>query len=158
MSDQVLKQTLSIKIGEDDSAEEFTLRVPNPMDRARIGVREAAIRRQLDPMGSFVGVMVDDETFFLIRGMAILEVLLEKASATWPYTEVKNERGAELRVDINAFPPGKEDIIAEIGRRFGDELDRFHRERTGHRATVVSQTLGGGEYPGALQPVAAGAA
>lgn len=155
MSDQILKQTLSLTIGEGETAEEFTLRVPSPMDRARIGVREAAIRRQLDPMGSFVGVMVDDETFFLIRGMAILEVLLDKASVAWPYTEVKNDRGATVQVDINQFPPGKEDVIAEIGRRFADELDRFHRARTGHRAADVPQAVGGGDNPRPLQSVAA---
>lgn len=124
----VLNQTFALKVGEGDTAEEFVLRVPTPMDRARMGVREAGIRRMFDPTGGGWAGGLDDETFFLIKGFVILEVLLERSNVTWPFTEVKPERGEpELRVDFSNFPPGKEGVIGEVGRQFQDALDRFHR-------------------------------
>lgn len=159
MSDKVLNNTLTITIGPDDDREEFIFRVPTPMDKARLGVREAALRRALDPSGGGWALGVDDETFFLIRGMATMETLLDKASVTWPYTEFKPDRGdAELRVDCNAFPPGKEAAIAEIGRRFQEELDRFHGERVGRNQSGVTEAVAGGEPAGSLQSVAPRAA
>lgn len=158
MSDS-LKQVLTITVGEDSEKEEFTFRVPTPMDKARLGIREAAVRRSLDPMGGGAGWGIDDETFFLIKGMVALEVLLDKASVTWPYSEFKPERGpAELRVDINAFPAGKELVIAEIGRRFPEELDRFHRDRTGRQGPPAAETVEGSVDPRSLRPVASQAA
>ncbi len=158
MSD-TLKQTLTLTIGEDSEKEEFTFRVPTPMDKARLGVREASVRRSLDPMGGGAGWGIDDETFFLIKGMVALEVLLDKASVTWPYSEFKPERGAaELRVDIDAFPPGKELVISEIGRRFSEELDRFHRDRAERQRPAAAETVAGGQHPEALRSVESKAA
>jgi hypothetical protein len=129
----VLSQTLEIQVGEADAVESFTLRVPTPIDRVRMGVREAGIRRMFDPGGQGWAAGLDDEVFFMVKGMAVLETLLEKSSSQWPYTEFKPERGEpELRIDITKFPPGKEEVIAEVGRKFGDALARFHRERVGH--------------------------
>lgn len=127
MSD-VVKQVLTITVGEGDAAETFTLRVPTPLDRVRMGVREAGIRRMFDPTGQGWANGLDDETFFIVKGMSIMETLLEQSSSQWPFSEVKPERGeAELRVDINKFPAGKESVIAEVGRQFPDALERFHR-------------------------------
>lgn len=125
----VLDQTITLKIGEGDAVEEFVLRVPTPIDRARLGVREAGIRRTLDPASAGWAGGLDDETFYLVKGFAILEVLLEKSSATWPFTEVKPEKGEpSLHVDITKFPAGKDGVIMEVGRQFQEAVDRFHRD------------------------------
>lgn len=159
MSDKILHPTLTITLGEDEAKEDFIFRVPTPMEKARLGVREASIRRQLDPMSGGWVVGVDDDTFFLIRGMAAFEVLLEKSSATWPYSEFKPERGpAELRVDINLFPPGKEATITEVGRRFQEALDTFHRDGAGHSGSAVSETLASGVDSRPLRSVSSAAA
>lgn len=127
MSD-VLKQTITVTVGEGEGAESFVFRVPTPLDRVRMGVREAGIRRMFDPTGQGWANGLDDETFFIIRGMSVLETLLDQSSATWPFTEIKPDKGdPELRVDIAKFPPGKEQTIGEVGRQFQDALDRFHR-------------------------------
>lgn len=131
MSDQILKPTLTIKVGPDDAPEEFVLRVPTPFERSRIGVRESSIKRMMDPMGGGDSVNVDTETWFMVRGMAVLETLLEKASVTWPYSEVKDRKGdVTLVVDITKFPPGKEPVITEVGLQFQQALDRFHGRGT----------------------------
>lgn len=156
--DQVLSQTLRIIVGETDEqgnpvegAEEFILRVPTPIEKARLGVREASIRRTLDPMGAGWASGLDDDTFFLIRGMVILETLLEKANVRWPYSESKDGKGnAVLQVDITKFPPGKEASIQEVGREFQDALDRFHGERSGHKQPTVPQAVDGGSSSEAL--------
>lgn len=125
----VITQTLTVTIGEGETAEEFVFRVPTPLDRVRMGVREAGIRRTFDPSGQGWAAGLDDEVFFLVKGMAILEVLLERSNVQWPFSEVKPERGEpDLRVDITKFPAGKDSVIVEVGRRFQEALERFHRE------------------------------
>ena len=147
MADDILKPTLSIKVG----GEEFILRVPTPMERARIGVREASIRRSLDdPMAGGL-TFPDEETYFLIRGMAVLETLLEQSSAKWAWSEAKGANDQpKLVVKPDNFPPGKENVVAEVGRQFQETLDRFHRDRAEHTRPVVSETVDGGGNPGAL--------
>lgn len=149
MTDQMLKPTVKLTVGEGDSAEEFVLRVPSPLERARIGVREAAIRRSIDPMAD--SMSLDAEIFFLIKGMAILEALLDKANVTWPFSETKNDKGEPtLSVDITKFPPGKEHVIEGVGLQFEEALDRFHREGTGHAHAAVPKAVDGGVDPGSL--------
>lgn len=143
MSDQVLKPTFTIKVGEGEHAEEFVLRVPTPMERARLGVREAALRRMLDPAVAVDSSQLDPDTWCLVRGMVVLEQLLEKANVKWPYTEGS---GAELAVIISNFPPGKEDILMGVGAQFQDALDRFHSERAGHSRSAVSEDVDGGQH------------
>lgn len=136
-----MKPTLTIKVGED----EFVLRVPSVMDKARIGMSEASLRRSLDPAGIGFGP-IDDDTYCLIRGMAVLTSLLDQSSAKWVWTRRDNK----LVVDPEQFPAGKEDVVAEVGRQFQDALDRFHGKGVGHAAAPVSEAVDGVGNPGAL--------
>lgn len=150
MSDQVLKPTFTITIGEGEHAEEFVLRVPTPMERARLGVREAAVRRMLDPV-AVDATQLDPDTWCLVRGMVVLEQLLEKANVKWPYSEVQNAKGEpELMVVINNFPSGKEPVLMEVGAQFQDALDRFHSDRVKHSRSSVSEDVAGRHHTGAL--------
>jgi len=115
------------------------------MERARLGVREAAVRRMLDPTVAVDTNQLDAETWCLVRGMVVLEQLLEKANVTWPYTEGRNAAGEpDLVVLIANFPPGKEPVLMEVGAQFQTALDRFHREGAGHKKPAVSEAMAGG--------------
>lgn len=145
MADDVLKPTFSIKV-EDN---EFIFRVPTPLEKAKLGSREAAIRRSLDGFGSAYGL--DEDTFCLVRGMAVLELFLDKTNARWVYTETKPEKGpAKVVVDIEAFPPGTETIITEVGREFQAGLDKFHGRGAGSVGSAVDETVESGVDTGAL--------
>lgn len=138
MPSEIVKPTFTIKTGEGDDAVEFELRVPSPLEKAKIGVRAAAIRRSFDPTGMVSSENLDGETFFLIQGMAILETLLERSDAKWVWTEFKPDRGdPQLIVDVTKFPEGKETIVAEVGLKFQESLDRFHRDRAEHTGPAV---------------------
>jgi hypothetical protein len=145
----VLNPTLTVKAG----GHEFIFRVPSPLDKARQGSREASIRRQVDPTGSGWADGYDVETFYLIRGMAVLELFLVKSDARWVFTELptsKDGPAGGVRVDINAFPPGKEDVISEVGREFQPALDRFHGRGPGSTEPALAKVVEGGVDTGAL--------
>lgn len=142
MADDHLKPTVSVKV-ED---EEFVFRVPSPMDKAKVGIREASIRRELDPASNGWAMGLDDETFFLIRGLALMDVLLEEANVKWPY----KQEGGSIRVDIHNLPVGKETVIAEVGRQFQDALDRFHGRGVGHTQPDIPEDVAGSGDTGTL--------
>lgn len=149
----IVNPTFDVTAGEGDEATTFTFRVPTPLDKAKIGIREASIRRQLDPVGGGWAIGLDDETFFLIRGMALLEVLLTQADARWPFDDsapAGKNASAEVRVNIEKFPAGKETIIAEVGRQFQDALDRFHGRGVEHSHPDVPEVVAGSVDPKAL--------
>lgn len=150
---EILKPTLTINAGGED----FIFRVPSPLDKAKQGAREAAIRRTIDPTGAGWADGYDLDTFYLIRGMSVLELFLEKSDAKWVFTEVpasKDGPAGGVRVDITMFPPGKEEVITEVGREFQPALDRFHGRGIEPGRPTVSETVAGGGDPGASQPVA----
>src|SRR5689334_11354997 len=143
-----LKPTLTIKAGGHD----FIFRVPSPLDKARLGAREASIRRQIDPTGSGWADGYDLETFYLIRGMAVMELFLQQSDAKWAFAELpagQDGPAGGVRVDINAFPAGKEDVIAEVGREFQSALDRFHGRGAGSGEPAVSEAVACVGDPGA---------
>lgn len=145
----ILKPTFTIKTV--DPAHEFIFRVPTPLDKARQGARETAIRRFIDPTGSGWGDGLDTETFFLIRGMAVLELFLDKTDAKWVYTETPAVKGeAKVHVDISQFPAGTEDLITEVGRNFQAGLDTFHGRGLGPQKPVVPEIVAGGVDTGSL--------
>jgi hypothetical protein len=148
MAADILKPTFSIKT----NGHEFIFRVPTPLDKARQGAREAAIRRAIDPTGAGWADGYDLETFYLVRGMAVLELFLDKSDAKWVYTESsKDKKGAsEIAVDITNFPPGTEDVITEVGRQFQAGLDTFHGRGVGPAEPPVSEAVESGESAGAL--------
>lgn len=121
------------------------MRVPTPLERARLGVREAAVRRMLDPTIAVDTNQLDAETWCLVRGMVVLEQLLEKANVKWPYTEGRNAAGEpDVMVVIGNFPAGKEPVLMEVGAQFQGALDRFHREGTERPQSAVSEAMAGG--------------
>ena len=147
MSD-VLNPTFTVKAG----GFEFIFRVPTPLDKARLGTREASIRRIIDPTSSGWADGLDEGTFYLIRGMAVLEQFLEKSDAKWAFSESSRTPNgpAEVRVDITRFPAGTEEVITEVGREFQAALDRFHVRGAVHSKPAVPEAVAGGVDPVAL--------
>jgi hypothetical protein len=145
----ILKPTVSVKA----QGQEFIFRVPSPLEKARLGAREASIRKLLDPTGQGWADGYDLDTFYLIRGMAVLELFLDKSDAKWVFTEApasKDGPAGRVYVDINAFPPGKEDVISEVGREFQPALDRFHGRGVGSTEPAPAEAVAGGVDLGAL--------
>ena len=147
MSD-VVKPTFTVKAGEF----EFVFRVPTPLDKARQGSREAAIRRTIDPTGVGWADGLDVPTFYLIRGMAVMELFLEKSDAKWAFSETPaTKKGpAEVRVEITKFPPGTENIIQEVGENFQAGLDTFHGRGIESSGPDIQKTVESGVDTGAL--------
>lgn len=150
MSDSILKPTFTLKAGGN----EFVFRVPTPLDKVRQGAREAAIRRFVDPTGGGWPDGLDVETFYTIRGMAVLELFLDKTDARWVYSEAKDAAKGAVLVDIATLPPGKEDVIAEVGRGFQAGLDKFHGRGAEHTDPDISKNVAGGLDTGTLRPLA----
>jgi hypothetical protein len=147
MAADVLKPTFSIKV----EGHEFVFRVPTPLEKARQGARETAIRRIIDPTSAGWADGLDEATFCLIRGMAVLELFLDKTDARWVYTETAADKGpVKVVVDITAFPPGTETIITEVGREFQAGLDKFHGRGPGPVEPVMDEAVESGVNTGAL--------
>jgi hypothetical protein len=150
----ILNPTFSIKTAAGPN--EFIFRVPTPLDKARQGARETAIRRIVDPTSVGWADGLDADTFYIIRGMTVLELFLEKTDAKWVYTETpKDKAGAGgVYIDITRFPPGTEDVIMEVGRSFQAGLDKFHGRGAGSEQPPVPEVVASGVDTEALRPVA----
>ena len=118
MSD-VLNPTFTVKAG----GFEFIFRVPTPLDKARLGTREASIRRIIDPTSSGWADGLDEGTFYLIRGMAVLEQFLEKSDAKWAFSESSRTFGppsmwSQSQRRANTCPTGpwgSQEVRADAG-------------------------------------------
>jgi hypothetical protein len=148
----ILKPTFTVKTTAGPN--EFIFRVPTPLDKARLGARELSIRRVIDPIGQGWADGLDAESFYLIRGMAVLELFLDKTDAKWVYTETPKDKGGGVAVDITNFPPGTEDVITEVGRGFQPGLDKFHGRGVGSEQPPVPEAVAGSVDTEALRSVA----
>ena len=102
----ILKPTVSVKAQDH----EFIFRVPSPLEKARLGAREASIRKMIDPTGSGWADGYDLDTFYLIRGMAVLELFLDRSDAKWVFTEApasKDGPAGRVYVDITRSRPAR---------------------------------------------------
>jgi hypothetical protein len=117
----ILNQTIELSSG----GHKFVFAVPTPVERARLGLREAGLRRQFDPASGGWPDGMDMDTFNLIRGFAVLQLYLRQTDAEWVYTAT--DKGEPI-VDIDKFPAGKDSVIIELGQEFLPALARFHGE------------------------------
>jgi len=118
----ILTNTIKVTVEKED----FEFRVPSPKDYARMGVVAGAIRRSYDPQGVGSEYSVDDFTATVVRAMAIMAVCLEKSTAKWAFSEVKDRNGdVKVIVDPEAFPPQATKIIVQIPFKFDEEVSRF---------------------------------
>lgn len=119
MTAEVLTNTITVRHGSD----EFTFRVPSPMEMASIGVRARALRMRADPVGGGSEWGLDELTSLIYRGCALFELLLVKATVEWPYTQTK--QGPV--VDATKFPAAETLTLPEVYGGFEEQLATFHR-------------------------------
>lgn len=118
----ILDNFVTVKVGEDT----FEFRLPSPLDMAKIGMVATAIRRESDPSGLGYEDGLDFNSAILIRAMATMVVLLERSSAKWPFSEVRDAKGAAtVGVDYKKFPPKSALILPEIYDKLQEEVTRF---------------------------------
>lgn len=122
MTSNVLTNTITVRVEDED----FEFRIPSPMDVAKIGSVAAGIRRKFDPEGIGYEDGLDINTIILVRAMATMEVLLEKSTAKWAFSETKDARGqVSVAVDSSKFPPTATGMLYEIYNKFQEEVTRF---------------------------------
>jgi hypothetical protein len=147
----ILTDTLSVKGSKDNAffnkeTDEFTFKIPSPRDQNRVKTRALALRRQDDPTGPGWEEGLDWLTINSYRGMAAMEVLLEKASVPWAFTA---DSAGQMICDSSKFPRTlATEYFAEVWVRFGQELDTFRNGRIGDGQPTGDQALAGGTGTG----------
>lgn len=140
MVNGVLDNSVTITVDGKD----FQFRVPSPLDTARIGMVSASIRRRLDPDGVGSEEALDPSTALVIRGMAMMEVLLEKSSATWAFSEVKDAKGVtKIAVDAGKFPPAATALLPAIYMEAQDAIARFLNPGAGDGIAPSAESVAG---------------
>lgn len=115
-----LTQT-TIEVVSDE--ETFVFRIPSVREFARVGTRSHALRAADSPTTNGSEWGLDPMTADLYRGMALFEVLLERADCkdNWPFTEVDGKP----RVDSSKFPPQVTFTVIDVQRRFDEAYRKF---------------------------------
>ena len=115
----ILTDTLTIKVNND----EFVFKIPSPREQNKVKLRAAALRRQDDPTSYGFEEGLDWISINSYRGMALMEMLLQKSSATWAFTPGDN---GVMVCDSAKFPNtiGYE-TFAEVWATFSKSLDDF---------------------------------
>ena len=119
MTDDVLKDTLNVEY----KGETYVFRIPGYVDEIKLGMHARNIRRELDPEGGGSPEGLDNFTNVLVRGASVFEVLLQSATARWPFSEDKDKKPV---VDFRKWPNDKtEEAAAAEPREYWSE-STFH--------------------------------
>lgn len=139
-TDKLLKQTIEIR----HNGETYEFRIPSFMDEIKLGLQARRIRRQLDPEGDGSADGLDFATSMLVRSAAVFELLLQSATAKWPYST--GEHGEPV-VDITKWPDDKMEEATAIGLAFETDLTRFRQNRAPDRGTAGAEAMAGEQAP-----------
>jgi hypothetical protein len=104
-------------------SETFIFRIPSVREYAKVGARAHELRRADSPTTNGSEWGLDPMSIDLYRGMALFEVLLEKADAkdNWPFTEIGGKPG----VDSSKFPARATPIVIDVSRGFDEAFRKF---------------------------------
>lgn len=134
----ILDNTVTVTVGGDT----FEFRLPSPLDMAKIGMVASSIRREADPAGLGYEEGLDWQTAVLIRAMATMVVLLERSSAKWAFSEVRDAKGvATVSVDHKKFPPKASLVLPEIYDKLQEEVSRFLSGGTANGDAAGTETV-----------------
>ena len=136
-----MQDRVVVKIGEGESLEEFSFKLPSPRDLAKINVKADSLRRRDDPESL---PPEDYWTQYLYRGFALLETLdfTLDCKDNWPFSEDPKDK-SKVIIDSSKFPPGSETKIVAIWGLFQEELTRFHKNRTGLKQPTDTKAVEG---------------
>lgn len=101
----------------------FSFRIPTILDEVKIGSRLREILRRADPESQGQVAGLDWMTFNRLEACAGFEILLEKASATWPFQEDSHTK--RVTVSSAAFPPAQAETVLTVYQGFQEALRTF---------------------------------
>ena len=112
-----LATTLEVKLGQDT----YVFKIPTLHDEIAIGSRMSTLRRAIDP--SWDGfTLLDGTTQYALRAAATFELLLQRASVTWPFSEGLDKKPV---IDSSKFPADKAHVTVQAYERYEAALNRF---------------------------------
>lgn len=136
----ILRNTLTIS---SDGAD-YEFRIPSLFDEMRIGVRMRDIRRRIDPSSDGSDIGLDQTTLYFNRACATFEVMLNKASVEWPFSQGKNGPV----VDCEKFPKEKAATVIAVYGELQEKLITFRAEGIAAGQPDSGQALAGGKDNG----------
>jgi hypothetical protein len=141
LANELTQTTLEITSGEDSGKETFVFRIPSVREYAKVGARAHAMRAADSPTTNGSEWGLDPASVDLYRGMALFDVLLERADAVdnWPFTEV----GGKPVVDSSKFPPRSTPTVINVARGFDEAYRRFLDGGDGDGKPVSQSPVGG---------------
>lgn len=108
------------EITVEHNGEKYIYKIPSVHEEIRIGVLMDSMRRRQGGAGGDMESL-DNWTRILLRACVNMEVLLKKASVTWPFTVGT----AGPAVDSSKFPENKISELIEVQIKFDDLLSSF---------------------------------
>jgi hypothetical protein len=115
-----IQTSLKVPVREDT----FEFRIPTIHDDIAIGSRATKLRRVIDPGWNGFDPIADAMAQYSLDACATMEVLLDKASVTWPFTPSQNGP----IVDSSKFPADKVNDVLEAYSGFRQALATFRNE------------------------------
>ncbi len=120
MADDLLKTSILVRdIGRDK--DHFQFKIPTIRDEIQISARADAIHKSLDPSWDGFTPGLDGMGMLELKACATLEVLLEKSSAVWAFSQTKDG----VRVDHSQFPANRVNDVILAYQGFSEALQTF---------------------------------
>lgn len=137
----ILSKTFDVAADGDT----YTFRIPTIRFDIEVSYKAADVRRRAFPDGQGVISDADNLAYNFSRGAAYLELYLEKATATWPFSTGKDGKPV---VDFESFPPHLGDKVFAVGAAFNEAYGRFRRTGNFNIPASGAETMAGQPDPG----------
>lgn len=120
MADDLLQSSLTVRnVGRD--GDHFQFKIPTIRDEIQVSARADAIHKSLDPSWDGFTPGLDGFGMLHLKACATLEILLEKSSARWAFSETKDG----VKVDSSKFPANRVNDVIVAYQGFSEALQTF---------------------------------
>jgi hypothetical protein len=133
---EILQNSFDVTIGSDV----FTFRVPSIRFDIEVSYKAAEVRRRAYPAGGGSTQDMDNMAYAFSRGIAYMELYLERANVDWPWSAGKDGKPT---IDFERFPAHKGGAIYDIVAGFDEEYGRFRRTGSFNREPVGEEVVAG---------------